>query len=305
MEPIPVKAAMIVYSRGQEGYRKVVDSFKTARWINIVSYDIYFPYNYGLNELFKAPKSCRIRIVTNIPYKPTEKEREKVAKLYLQNLKPENFNNKTNVFFNFENHSKIIMTDSIAYVGSANFSSSNFHEFGLLFQDTDAIKQLDRVVRDFCMASEGYYSNSLRDEIKHLVAFSNIDIKTIEELILLCDKADESRKHQKYPSTGIPGLVNVADIEPRMSIEEKELEHYLYSLDMNQIKMVHYIMYLGRDYFVEDIERGNASIRLFFEEYNGISGWTDKQKEIDHVLCKSAALSKYLKRGMMMYNINK
>lgn len=305
MEPIRVKDATIVYSRGQEGYRQVVDSFKTAKWIDIVSYDIYFPNNYGLDELLKVPKNCRIRIVTNIPQKSTEEEREKVGKLYLQNLKPERFNNNTAVFFNFENHSKIIMTDTIAYVGSANFSSSNFHEFGLLFHDVEAINYLDKAVRDFCMASEGYYSNRLREDIKHLVDFSDIDNKMIEELIRLSEKADESRKRKRYPSTGIPGLINVADIKPEMNAEEKEIENYLYSLDMNKIKMVHYAMYLGRDYFLEDIENGDASIQSFFGEYNGISGWTDKQKEIDHVLHKSVKLSEYLRRGLMMLNLNK
>lgn len=40
-------------------------------------------------------------------------------------LNPDNLGIKTTVFFDFSNHGKIIMTDSIVYVGSANYSEES------------------------------------------------------------------------------------------------------------------------------------------------------------------------------------
>lgn len=57
-------------------------------------------------------------------------------------LKPESLGLKTTVFFDFSNHGKIIMTDSIVYVGSANYSeeSANNTEFGFLSEDKEFIE---------------------------------------------------------------------------------------------------------------------------------------------------------------------
>ena len=201
MEPIQVRNASIVYSLGQEGYRQVVESFSKAKWINIVSYSLFFKNNYGLEELSNVPENCRIRIVTNVPSCHDEKKMEERYRAYMQELKPEKFSNNTSVYFNFENHSKIIMTDTKAYIGSANFSNSGFHELGLLFDDNDAINKLDQLIRYFCSVSVGYYSDHLRDEMKQFASFTTVDTDLINRLINLCDKADYSRKQRIYPST--------------------------------------------------------------------------------------------------------
>ncbi|MGO1581355.1 phospholipase D-like domain-containing protein [Senegalia sp. (in: firmicutes)] len=48
------------------------------------------------------------------------------------------------MFFNFKNHGKIIMTNNVAYVGSANYSDESRHniEFGFISRNQDYIKFL-------------------------------------------------------------------------------------------------------------------------------------------------------------------
>lgn len=55
-----------------------------------------------------------------------------------------------NVYFNFENHAKLVMTDTIAYIGSQNFSdaSQDKVELGFLVQDPYEIRQIkDQSIR--------------------------------------------------------------------------------------------------------------------------------------------------------------
>jgi len=92
-----------------------------------------------------------IRIITNIPrrfhkyYNQTVKRaaRSNIS-IYLAKLDPEKYNTNISTFFNFNNYSKIIMTNNIAYIGSANYSteSSNNFESGFITRDIEIINQI-------------------------------------------------------------------------------------------------------------------------------------------------------------------
>lgn len=301
---IHVKDAELVYSKGQNGFADVVAGFKKAKWINIVTYDIYFNRNQLLSKLKQAPPNCRIRIVTNVPSKNGMKND---IQIYLKELKPELQNPNTSVFFNWKNHSKIIMTDSIAYVGSANFSSSSFHEFGVLIKDKSSIDWLNRAVLELCEESEGYYSNRIQNEYQNALLFKDVDQNIIEELLSICVRADKERKEKEREVYGIEEnvrhyIIDASDIVCLDIHAEQEAQEYLYTLDMNQIKMVQYVMYLGKElYGWEDSEK-DTSLTKAFDQYEGVSNWKDKDAEIDHIMSKSGKLSKYLKDGLKVLN---
>jgi phosphatidylserine/phosphatidylglycerophosphate/cardiolipin synthase-like enzyme len=81
--------------------------------------------------------------ITNLParwkyFKPDAHEAKKkfrdMLKAYSAFIDPMKFGPETASFCNVSNHSKIIMTDRLAYVGSANFSleSQDKYECGVL-----------------------------------------------------------------------------------------------------------------------------------------------------------------------------
>ena len=65
-------------------------------------------------------------------------------------LKPEDIGGKVSVFFNFDNHGKIIMTNNVAYIGSSNFSeeSKKNIEFGFIARDVGFIRFLQDILTD-------------------------------------------------------------------------------------------------------------------------------------------------------------
>ncbi len=154
-----VKEVEFVFAKDEFSYQEVLDSFEKAKYINILTFNISSKYNYELtNKLKNLNENCMVNIVTNIPnrfyvYKGKNKEvkkyRKKIAKEtvrnYIERLNPEKFKCNLNTYFNFDNHGKIIMTNSIAYVGSANFSSESMKniETGFLSKDLELINYLN------------------------------------------------------------------------------------------------------------------------------------------------------------------
>ncbi len=143
------KDAKFVYSKKELGYQEVLDRFEEAYEITIVTYNISERQIDLINALKRVGDYCLINVITNIPsrwenyYGDTfsEKAKQKIN-LYMTKLNPEKLGLNSVVFFDFSNHGKIIMTDSIAYVGSANYSeeSSNNTEFGFIIEDKEFLE---------------------------------------------------------------------------------------------------------------------------------------------------------------------
>lgn len=141
--------AKFVYSKNELGYQEVLDRFEDAKQITIITFNISEKQSALVNALKKSGDNCIINVITNIPNRWEiyygdafrDKARKKIN-LYMAKLKPESLGLKTTVFFDFSNHGKIIMTDSIVYVGSANYSeeSANNTEFGFLSEDKKLIE---------------------------------------------------------------------------------------------------------------------------------------------------------------------
>ena len=146
-----------VLGRGSINYQPVLDDFKNAKTVRILTYNIS-KKNYR-NELINALKGVSedadVVIISNIPsrmnyYSNTaagDKYRKRYKEsftLYLNKLNPENFPSNPDVAFNFTNHAKIIGTENIVYVGSANYSdeSKDNIESGTIIRDKGFIRKL-------------------------------------------------------------------------------------------------------------------------------------------------------------------
>ena len=117
--------------------------------------------------------------------------------MYLTKLSSESLGIKANVFFDFSNHGKIIMTDYIVYVGSANYSeeSANNTEFGLISRDRKFIEYINsEVLLDVQTASIPYYEYDytalLLEANLALSAIYNIKNELYEEVYGLHDDVD-------------------------------------------------------------------------------------------------------------------
>ena len=132
--------AKFVFTKDELGYQEVLDDMCVAEEITIVTYNISEQKEALVNGLRRAGQHCKINIITNIPARWKtyygdafrEKARNKIN-LYLFKLNPEKLGIKPKVFFDFSNHGKIIMTNNVAYVGSANYSEVvSYHEIRTL-----------------------------------------------------------------------------------------------------------------------------------------------------------------------------
>ncbi|MDW7615199.1 phospholipase D-like domain-containing protein [Peribacillus simplex] len=157
---IPNVKSEVILSYQENGYQKVLDEFQQASSINIVTYNINtFELETNLiKELRKVDSSTPITLILNIPARREDYINKKTGKVdqgavnnalikikyTLKVLERQKFGD-LNVYFNFDNHAKLIMTDRVAYIGSQNFSDasqSNF-ELGVLVNDPDSIVDIN------------------------------------------------------------------------------------------------------------------------------------------------------------------
>ena len=140
---------------GKINYREVLDDFPTAKTVRIVTYSISKKQRHdALIDALKTTKAD-VQLITNIPsrqerYFPSRRgdQMRSIAQenihIYLSKLNPDNFPGEFTPFFNVRNHAKIIGTENIVYIGSANFSneSANNIETGILIDDKHFINKL-------------------------------------------------------------------------------------------------------------------------------------------------------------------
>jgi hypothetical protein len=140
----------VVLTQGVCGYEEVLEDFKNAKQIRVVTYNISKQLETRLNKLRQLNHNSDIKIITSIPgrfeqyYGSAKKRASATIVDYMKKLSPSNFTNDSSSFFNFNNHSKIFATENIAYIGSANFSeeSDNNFECGVLFRDKAIVSKL-------------------------------------------------------------------------------------------------------------------------------------------------------------------
>lgn len=172
---ISFKGGEFVCGKDSLNYQAVLDDFENAKQIRILTYNIS-KKNYSnilIDRLKKVPEATDVQIITNIPSRYqnyfNSYAGDKARAVYRQNftayldkLNPENFQSNPYVGFNFANHAKIIGTDNIVYIGSANYSdeSKDNIESGTLIRDKEFIQRLyDEVFPDIMDASTPYFED--------------------------------------------------------------------------------------------------------------------------------------------------
>jgi hypothetical protein len=133
--------AEVVLSSGNHGFQAVVDDMANAERIYVLTFNISEKGSDLLHVLNNAGDDTEITIVTNIPKRftryfgsaPKTKARSTI-RTYMKRLNPKIYEASVRTYFHFDNHAKLVATENIAYVGSANFSdeSSGNYEAGFL-----------------------------------------------------------------------------------------------------------------------------------------------------------------------------
>jgi hypothetical protein len=160
--------AEFISSEGSLCFADVLKDFPNASYINVVTFNIFKNEIELMDAIRDAGLSgIPIKIITNIPgrwSKYTSEYRKKgardVIKIYERKLNPVSIGKLTSVFFKFNNHGKIIMTDNIIYWGSANFSdeSKKNYECGTLSRDKKFIDYVNSVIiPEVLKESTSYY----------------------------------------------------------------------------------------------------------------------------------------------------
>lgn len=107
--------AKFVYSKNELGYQEVLDRFKDAKQITIITFNISEKQNTLVNALKKAGDSCIINVITNIPNRWEtyygdafrDKARKKIN-LYMTKLMPESLGRRQLFFLIFQITEKLL-----------------------------------------------------------------------------------------------------------------------------------------------------------------------------------------------------
>ncbi|MGV7116751.1 phospholipase D-like domain-containing protein [Paenibacillus kyungheensis] len=164
----------IVTSKGEINYKEVLNDFDSANYIFVTTYNISQKRKKLLSLLKRAADHAEVRIVTNIPNryetyygdKVRDKARETINN-YTRKLSSNDNEEQIDSFFNFENHSKVVLTNNIAYIGSANFSeeSNNNRETGFIIRDRKLVQVvIDNLVPIISDESIKYYGDSFENK---------------------------------------------------------------------------------------------------------------------------------------------
>ncbi|EGT2190518.1 hypothetical protein GM168_01535 [Clostridium perfringens] len=163
------KDIKLIMTKDEIGYLEVLDNFIGSEFIKILTYNIGKEDGELIERLKNLSEEEKVTIVTNIPRRfnryTSRKAREKAREMineYIESLNPDNYDAYLKVYFNTNNHSKIIMTDNIAYIGSSNFSDKSClsYECGILIKNKNYINDIDKKFIDTVVKqSTPYYSD--------------------------------------------------------------------------------------------------------------------------------------------------
>ncbi|MBD8032927.1 phospholipase D-like domain-containing protein [Solibacillus merdavium] len=170
MELISVEGTLN-FSNNEFGFQEVIDDLPNAKNVYIVTYNVSKNEDTLLNAI-RNLNGIPVTIITNIPGRfmrytsPTARTNAfRNISNYLDRLDTENYNCDLKSYFNFRNHSKIIMTDNVCYIGSGNFSDESFnnYESGIIIRNVETINKIktqfiETIIKESILFSTSYYS---------------------------------------------------------------------------------------------------------------------------------------------------
>lgn len=170
---IPFYSGTIVSSEGSNNYSFIFEDIANAKHLYISTFN-YYMSDDDLEKLKKHSKTVLdIRVVFNVF------SSDKINDIIKNSIKR---NPYVQLYFNENNHSKIISTGNQLYLGSANYSgySKNNFEVGIKINDNMAINQIENKIFNNLLS----YCPIITDPIQAILVSSiimNDYIKTIME----------------------------------------------------------------------------------------------------------------------------
>lgn len=251
-----IESGNFIFSKDENSFNEVLDSFKFSNEIIITTYNISKNDDSLIQSLKNLNQKQHVKLFTNIPnrfnsyFKDYHKNQaKKLIDNYIKKLDPTSFNCNIEVYFSFSNHSKIIATDSVAYIGSANFSSESKKNFevGVLFKDGNFMNYLNNeVLPELIENSLEYY---LEKEVKE-IALAYDCLETIKELSVELSESFympiEVHGRIIGKSFRLNFLGGLSYIIDGLQNDLCEIEHHLYSL-FNNIE----VFEEDEDYYIE------------------------------------------------------
>lgn len=193
MKSILIDDTRAVFGKNEFGYQDVLDDFKNAKFIGVMTFNISPKRDSHLLKSLKEAcmNGANATIITNIPkrfssyfnYRYAVAAKDMID-LYKKQLNPRNYGMRLTPYFTFHNHAKVIMTDNIVYWGSSNFSdeSCNNIECGTISTDRKLIKYL----------KDSLFSEIQRKSISYYKYNFAVAIVNLESLIPACKTARQS-----------------------------------------------------------------------------------------------------------------
>lgn len=146
-----------VIGKNECTYQRIVEDFCNSSFVGVVTYNISSKDDSKLLEALKqaAQDGSQVVLITNIPKRFPRYFKDcyavsasEVIKKYLHLLNPQDFDGRMDSYFLFSNHAKIIVTDNVAYWGSANYSDESRKniECGTISTDKAVIKHIKDVI---------------------------------------------------------------------------------------------------------------------------------------------------------------
>ncbi|SFM42291.1 PLD-like domain-containing protein [Paenibacillus sp. 1_12] len=250
----------IVTSKGEYNFQEVLDDFPNAESIFVTTYNISARRKDLVRALEDATDHAEVRIITNIPDRyeryygdaPRERASQSINR-YTQRLDPSNIENLA-TSFNFSNHSKVIMTENIAYIGSANYSeeSKQSRETGFLVRGKDLVRVISENLVPILIDEGIPYFGSMLDDKKILLSFLLSRMEGAASVIrdgLFTFVGHPLENQEVYNihdpflrKSDLEGLVEVLDeIEGELDNEFREvagLEHVADLIDIDSINSI-------------------------------------------------------------------
>lgn len=189
--------AELVLTKESSSFKEVLASIETSNNICIATYNLSKDDEGLINLLKGLPANVKVRLVTNIPnrwssyyYDNNKEAARKSIKGYFTKLAVSKFKCDIAIYFNFNNHAKIILTDKHGYIGSANFSteSKNNFEAGVLIRSAEKIKEIEaNFFNEIVENSKRYFGGSTEILGMELQQYA-VDLQDINDKIHVDNK---------------------------------------------------------------------------------------------------------------------
>lgn len=174
---VPGLVGKFVLSKDEFGFQEVVDWLLKAESVTVVTYNVS-ANDRALLDLLRDSEAP-VRLITMIPNRfenyTNNAARQRGARAiarYLDAVNPKGFGPLARVFFCFANHAKVILTDAVGYVGSANYSeeSARNWEAGVIIRDRTTLAAVAAAVDEIEADSVEYYGKPMQKAVAPLLA---------------------------------------------------------------------------------------------------------------------------------------